>query len=144
MLALCQSCFNHMTPIQLTLNFVLFQLTHPQCAFTDSQTHRNTCQHVFHAASKPIQVLLHPYSHQSTCLTHAVLFPQFLHQCHRAHLSSTPTPPNHQLHALRALPAFLAFPVARTTRNTNFNPVSSCFGLCSHPTSPHAPLHSTI
>jgi hypothetical protein len=102
--------------MQLTLNFVLFQLTHLQCALSQPQSHRNICARVFHASSKPIQVLLHPSSHQSTCLTHAVLFPQFMCQCRQAHLSSTPAPPSHQLHVLRALPAFPASILARNIR----------------------------
>ena len=136
MLTLCQSCFIHITPMQLTLNFVLFQATHPQCALSQPQIHHSTCVRVFHAAFKPFQVLLHPSSLESTCLTHTVLFPQFLRQCHQAHLSSTPALPNHRVHALRALPACPAFPVPRNTRNSLFFSVSimfpSCFGLCTN------------
>jgi hypothetical protein len=69
--------------------------------------------------------------------THAVLFPQFLCQCHQARLSSTPTPPNHQFNALQALPAFLACPVVRNTRLRLLFLLQiiflSCFGLCTHP-----------
>ncbi len=145
MRALGQSCFNHITTIQLILNFVLFQLTHP---LSQPQSHRNTCEHVFHASFKPIQVLLLSSSLESTCLTHAVLFPQFLRQCRQAHLSSAPAPPNHQFKAFRALPAFPASILSRNTRNSLLFLLPSCFYLvlvCVHtPTSPHTPRHNAI
>jgi hypothetical protein len=130
MLSLSQSCFIHISPIQLILNFVLFQSTHPQCALSQPQSHRNTSTHALHAAFKPIQVLSHPSSLQSTCLTHAVLFPQFLRQPRPAHLSSAPTPPSHRVHAVRAPPAFPASIMSRNTRASLMFP--SCFGVCTH------------
>ncbi len=137
MLAFRPTCFNHITTIQLTINFVLFQPTHPQYAFTKPQTHHNTCTRVFYTSSKPIQARSHPSSLQSTCLTHAVLLTQFPRQCRPAHLSSTPTPPNHQFNALRALPAFPASILAHNTCASLLFLLQimflSCFGLLTLP-----------
>jgi hypothetical protein len=140
MLALSPSCLHHTTAMHQSNSQSISSFFRPRIPSVPSvshQTHHNTCTRVFHAAFKPFQVLLHPSSLESTCFAHAVVFPQFLHQCHQARFSSTPAPPNQKYHALRALPAFPACPVARNTCDSLLFLLQimfpSCFGLCSHP-----------
>ncbi len=129
-------------PIQLTIKFVHCQLTHPQCALSQPQTHHTTCTHVFHASSKPIQVLLHPSSLESTCLAHAVGFPL-----------PAPVPSSAPLQHPRSSQTSITCPPSSTSlpslhraeqhsRQPPF-PVSIIFLLvlvCVHtPTSPHTP-----
>ncbi len=134
---LCPSCFNHNTPMQLTLNFVLFQLTHPPVR---PQSAPEPSQHMCAYVSRMIQA----YSGTITPFFSPINLP---HSRSLVPIVPAPVPssiPLQHPHTSQSSiqcpscsPSVLSLPSSvQHPRQPPFPALImflSCFGLCTHP-----------